>query len=156
MGQVHAYAFGLNRDPADLRAAGAETVWIDTDKFRHQREAMMRKGALRPGDTLLLFYLRDLGGSPKADEVWREKVEARGVTIKLVAPPAAPPKKRGPKKKYDPDLAAARRHHAIWTDGTKAEVERLALIASDNGAPVTRSTLNGRYGGPKRPKPAPV
>lgn len=155
MAKVHGYAFGLNRDPADLRAAGAETVWIDTDKFRHQREAMMANGALRPGDTLLLFYLRDLGGAPRADEIWRKRVEARGVTIRLIGAPDAVPKKRGPKPKYAPDLSRARQDHAIWTDGTKSETERLALISAANGYEVKRGVLHSRYGGPSAPKPLP-
>lgn len=149
---IHGY--GYRRDRDDLRKAGAETVWCDLEPGRYQRAAMMRNGALRPGDTLILFKLRDLGGSPVADEKWREKVEARGVAIKFAAPPETA-RTIGRPRKYAPDAAGARRHHAVWTNGDRSEVDRLAEIAADYGAPVTRQTLNGRYGNPTNPKPAP-
>ena len=57
--------------------------------------------------------------------------------------------------KYNPDPPAARRHHAVWINGDRSEIDRLATIAADNGSLVTRQTLNGRYGNPTRPKPAP-
>lgn len=149
---IHAY--GYRRDPEALRKAGAETVWLDIEAGRHQRAEMMRSGALRQGDTLLLFKLRDLGGSPVADAKWRAMVEAKGVTIRVVEL-TAPPKVIGRPRKYAPDAAAARRHHATWTDGTKSERARLAEIAADYGSPVTRQTLNGRYGNPSNPKQRP-
>jgi len=149
---IHGY--GYRRDPDELRKAGAATVWVDLDPGRYQRAAMMRPGALREGDLLLMFKLRDLGGSPVADEKWREMVEARGVTIKLVDLPSGA-KQIGRPRRYDPDDAAKRRHWAIWTDGTRSEKDRLAAIAADNGSAVTRQTLNGRYGNPSNPKPMP-
>lgn len=151
---IHGY--GYRRDPDDLRKAGAETVWCDMEPGRYQRAAMMRNGAMRPGDTLILFKLRDLGGSPVADERWRNMIAERGVTIRLVDMPAGAPKTIGRPRKYDPDEAGKRRHWAIWTDGTRAEVDRLAAIAADYGSPVTRQTLNGRYGNPSNPKPVPA
>lgn len=149
---IHAY--GYRRDPEELRQAGAATVWCDLEPGRYQRAAMMQNGALREGDTLLLFKLRDLGGSPVADEKWRERIEAKGVTIQIVDAPTSP-KVIGRPRKYAPDSAGARRHWAVWTDGTRSEVDRLADIAADYGAPVTRQTLNGRYGNPSNPKQRP-
>lgn len=148
------HAYGYRRNPEDLRATGAETIWCDLEPGRYQRAAMMGAGALRPGDTLILFKLRDLGGSPVADEKWREKIESKGVTIRLIDPPASS-KPIGRPRKYSPDSAAARRHWAVWTNGDRSEVDRLTEIAADNGSPVTRQTLNGRYGNPSNPKPAP-
>ncbi len=142
------------RDPNDLRAAGAEQVWVDLAAGRYQRAAMMQGGVLRKDDTLLLFYLRDLSGSPKTDDRWLARMRDIGVTIKLVDPPAST-KKIGRPKKYDPDPPAARRHHAVWIDGDRSEVDRTATISADYGSPVTRQVLNGRYGNPTRPKPAP-
>ena len=151
---IHAY--GYKRIPDELRACGAECIWIDHDRNRFQRASMMRDGALREGDTLLLFYLRDLGGSPPADRKWKAMIEAHGVTIKIIDPPDNfTPKKLGRPRKYDTDVGGARLHHSIWTDGTRSEVDRLAAISAHYGSPVTRQVLNGRYGNPTRPKQAP-
>lgn len=151
---IHAY--GFRRIPDELRAAGAEVVWNDLDRNRYQRASMMRDGALREGDTLIMWYLRDLGGSPVADQKWKAMVEARGVTIEIVDPPDNfTPKVLGRPRKYDPDQAAERLHYSIWTDGTRSEKDRLAAIAAHHGSPVTRQTLNGRYGNPSNPKPMP-
>lgn len=149
---IHAY--GYRRDPAALRKTGAETIWLDLEPGRYQRAEMMKPGALRQGDILRLFKLRDLGGAPVADRVWRERVEARGVTIEIVET-VEPPQVIGRPRKYDPDPAAARRHHAIWTNGERSERDRLAAVAADYGSPVTRQTLNGRYGNPSNPKQKP-
>ncbi len=147
--------YGWKRDPADLRAAGAEQVWVDLSKGRYERAAMMRGGILRKDDTLILFSLRDLSGSHQADDRWLARMEGLGVTIKLVAAPVSA-KKIGRPKKYDPDLPDARYHHSVWVDGDRSEVDRLATISAHHGSPVTRQTCNGRYGNPKNPKPAPT
>ncbi len=146
--------YGYKRDPADLRAAGAEQVWVDLSKGRYERAAMMKGGILRKDDTLILFSLRDLSGSHQADDRWRARMEGLGVTIKLVAAPVSA-KKIGRPKKYDPDPAGARCDHAVWIDGDRSEVDRTATISARYGSPVTRQVLNGRYGNPTRPKPAP-
>lgn len=148
------HGYGYRRDPEDLRLAGAETVWSDLDPGRYQRAAMMRQGALRQGDTLLLFKLRDLGGSPVADEKWREKIEARGVTVQIIDLPEWS-KPIGRPRKYDTDSAGARQDWEIWTNGDRSEIDRLSAIAARYGSPVTRQTLNGRYGNPSNPKPRP-
>ena len=59
------------------------------------------------------------------------------------------------RSKYDPDPPGARCDHAVWIDGDRSEVDRLAAIAARNGSPVSRQLLNGRYGNPSNPKPAP-
>lgn len=146
--------YGYRRDPEELRKAGAERVWVDFTPGRYERADMMRDGGLRPGDTLILFSLRDLGGSPVADRKWEARIAERGASIKIVRP-LVEPKRVGAPRKYDPDAASARRHYAIWIDGTRSERDRLAAIAADYGAPVTRQTLNGRYGNPSNPKQAP-
>jgi hypothetical protein len=152
---IHAYGYRKIAD--ELRACGAEMVWIDTDRNRFQRASMMRAGALRAGDTLLLFYLRDLGGSPPADQKWKAMIEDLGVTIKIVDPPEGfAPVVLGRPRKYAPDAGGARLHHSIWTDGIRSEVDRLAAISAHYGSPVTRQVLNGRYGNPSNPKPAPT
>ena len=147
--------YGYRRDPADLRAAGAEHVWVDLAPGRYERAAMMRSGNLRKNDILILFKFRDLSGSAKSDDRWLARIKDLGVTIKLVDLPASAKKIGRPRGKYNPDPPAARRHHAVWINGDRSEIDRLATIAADNGSVVSRQTLNGRYGNPTRPKPAP-
>lgn len=142
--------YGYRRDADELRKAGAEQVWVDFSPDRLERADLFRSGALRPGDTLVLFSLRDLGGSPKADPIWQRKVEERGASIKIVDLPA---RKLGRPRRYDPTPDQVRRHRAIWLDGDNAERARLKAIAADYGSHVTRSTLHGRYGSPSNPKP---
>ena len=146
--------YGYKRDPEALRAAGAEQVWVDLSKGRYERAAMMKGGILRKDDTLILFSLRDLTGSHQADDRWLARMHKMDVTIKLVDLPASA-KKIGRPKKYDPDPPGARCDHAVWIDGDRSEVDRLAAITARYGSPVTRQVLNGRYGNPTNPNPAP-
>lgn len=146
--------YGYKRDPEDLRKAGASQVWIDLTPGRYERADMMRGGGLREGDTLLLISLRDLGGSPVADERWQQMMAERGVTLQIIESDGAA-RKVGAPRKYDPDAPAARRHWSIWTNGTRSERDRLTAIAADYGSPVSRQSLFWHYGSPKSPKPQP-
>jgi len=142
--------YGYRKHTVDLQAAGAERVYIDTDSARPRRAEMMRRG-LRAGDTLVLLYLRDLGGSPVADTVWRGKVEALGVTIKIVRPVNVRPVGRPRKFQPTPEEDAAIR--AIWLDGLETEKRRLQRIADYKRQTVGKGALVWRYGTPTNPKP---
>jgi len=140
---LHAYAY--KADPALLRDAGAERLWYDADGKRLERAKMMEVGQLREGDTLLLLSLHNLAGSPPAYDRWRGDLTARGITLQMVANDA-PPRPVGRPRAYQ----SSHRDWAIWTDGHRSEKDRLEAIGG-----VTRQTLNGRYGNPTNPKPAP-
>ncbi len=153
---IHAYAY--NADDTPLREAGAEKIWYDPKGIRDARVRMLTAGALRDGDTLLLLSLYNLAGSPTAFDRWRKEMQAlsdRGITPRIVETDS-PPRPVGRPKVYDPSAAQMRKHWAIWTDGHPLGKDRLAAIEADYGAAVTRQTLNGRYGNPTRPKPAPT
>ena len=141
----HGYAYKAN--PAPLYEAGAERMWYDADGKRLERAKMMEVGQLRRGDTLLLLSLHNLAGSPPAYDRWRDDLTARGVILQMVANDA-PPRPVGRPVGYQPN----RHDWAIWVDGHRSEKDRLAAI----GGGVTRQTLNGRYGNPTNPKPAPT
>jgi len=78
--------YGYQRKEADLEAAGAEKVYVDGTRERRERADLVAYG-LRDGDTLILLSMRDLGGAPKTDAMWKERIEAMGVAIKVVALP---------------------------------------------------------------------
>ena len=143
------YAYGRARTEAMLRAIGCERTFVDRDGKRRERAEMMNGCNLREGDTLRVLYFRDLGGSPVADRVWREKVEAMGVKVEEVRPASRPV---GPPRKFDPPADLVLRIRDIWLDGNRSERDRLQAVA-DAYAPTTRGVLNNRFGWPTRPKP---
>lgn len=141
-------AYGYKCAKEDLAGLGADKVYIDTHRKRPQRDAMLQLD-VREGDQVLVRYLRHLGGSPVADRVWREKIEARGARVVVVPPePGAVgrPKDTG---KLPPEHEPAAR--AIWlSDG--AEVVRLERIRDLVGHAVGKGLLVGRFGVPSNPK----
>ncbi len=151
---IHAYAF--KADPAPLGEAGGlkTRLWYDADGARLKRAEMMKSGQLRAGDTLLILSIHNLAGSPQAYQRWRDDMATLGVTLRIVETDK-PPKPVGRPKVYTPTARQARLHWATWIDGHRSEKDRLADVAGDYGAAVTRQTLNGRYGNPSNPGPAP-
>lgn len=120
--------YGYRRTEADLRAAGAEVVYIDVSKERTERADMLRDGGLREGDTLIVLSENDLGGNPRANAKWRGMIEAHGVTVD-VRPPAKPPAKLGGRpRKFNPDPEQDRQIGDLFHDPTrtKAYVRRRA------------------------------
>jgi hypothetical protein len=144
--------YGYRRDEADLKAAGAEKVYVDISRERQERADMVAYG-LREGDTLLLLSMRDLGGAPKADAMWRERVEAMGVAIEVVAlPDDKPPAKIGRPKKYEPTPEQEAQIRKIWLCWHYTEAYKLRRAAEIYGHPVGRGVLFNRYGSMKKPK----
>lgn len=144
--------YGYRRDEADLKSAGAEKVYVDISRERQERADMVAYG-LREGDTLLLLSMRDLGGAPKADAMWRERVEAMGVAIKVVAlPDDKPPAKIGRPKKYEPTPEQEEQIRKIWLCWHYTEAYKLRRAAEIYGHPVGRGVLFNRYGSMKKPK----
>lgn len=142
--------YGYRRREAELRDLGAEQVFIDLSRDRHARADMMT--SIREGDTLILIKLRDLGGSPVADRVWKERVEAAGATIE-VRTPDKPQKPLGrPKGRFRPTPEQDRVVRSIWLDKTKSERQRLKDVATFMGYEVGKGTLAYRFGTPSNPK----
>lgn len=143
--------YGYRKRADDLAACGAERIIVDDQPDRPGRGQLVQL-VLRPGDTLVLLHLRDLGGSPVADRQWTQRIEGLGVTMQICTPPATPAVKGRPRQ-FDPQAEINSRVRSIWLDGTKSELVRLAEVRELVDAEVSRSTLQGRYGWPSKPKP---
>lgn len=141
-------AYGYRCTQEDLAGLGADKVYLDTNRKRPERDAMLALG-LRPGDVVLVRYLRHLGGSPVADRVWRDKIEAKGASVEVVPPKPGPIGRPRDTGKLPPEHEPAAR--AIWlSDG--AEVVRLERIRELVGHAVGKGLLVGRFGVPNNPK----
>ncbi len=140
--------YGFGRSESDLRAAGADQVWLDTSKERTRRAAMIQAG-LHPGDTLVLLSIRDLGGSAPADKMWRRRIEALGVQIEIAQ---KQPRPRGRPPLFCPQAPADSKIRETWLDGLQAEAYRLRRCAEIYGGKVSKGQLVNRYGTPSAPK----
>lgn len=141
------YGYRVNLSAFDN--LGCDKVFIDTEKHRPFRDQIIEARGVRGGDTLALLFLRHLGGSPVADRVWREKVEALGVKIEIHPPQAGDvgrPKDNG---KLPPDKEAGAR--LLWLGGG-TELTRLSRVAEHVGHAVGKGLLVGRFGTPTSPK----
>lgn len=143
-------AYGYRCTAADLAYLEADQVMIDSKPERPSRDAMLRLQARGPGDEVRLMYLRHLGGSPVADRVWREKIEAKGVKVTVVPPMSAPTGRPKDNGKLPPEHEDAAR--VVWL-GQGVETVRLAQIEDLVGHPVGKGLLVHRFGVPSNPKP---
>lgn len=152
--------YGYRRQEADLLAAGAEKVYIDISPQRTERNDMFKYGLREwdkksPQDTLILLSLRDLGGSPKADAMMKERIEAMGVIIEVVTLPGGKePGRIGRPKKYDPTPEQDAQIRKLWLCWHYTEAYKLRRAAEIYGAPVTRGVLFNRYGSMSKPRGA--
>lgn len=149
-GMCAVIAYGYRRSTADLAPLGASAVYIDHDRKRRDRADMLRNG-VRRGDVVRVLYLRDLGGSPVADRVWRERIEALGATVEEHRP-TAPPKPMGRPAKFNPTPEQDAACRAVWLDETRSLAERCQGVADIMGARVARFSLYRRYGKPGAPR----
>lgn len=127
-----------------LREAGADRVFYDTSRLRTERADMVRFG-LREGDTLLLYSLRHLGGSPVADQKWRKIVENLGVTIEIVTNEYASKPMGRPKKNADIPPEDLKRIKAIWLDPLLSERDRIQQCSGIAKRELSRGWLHGRF-----------
>lgn len=136
----------MNRSPMDLRAAGAERVWIDTDDSERVERADLFTLGLRRGFTLVLLSRSDLGVGREIERF--EKLAASlGVTIEVFDPPkpVETPKRPGPKPKFDPTPEQRARIAHYW-HGPFTRAEALRQAADIYRAPVTVNQMNRAFG----------
>ncbi len=143
--------YGYRRKEADLRAAGAEQVWIDTKRDRLERSAMTEGRGLREGDTLLLLHWNDLGGNKPSSDRLAARLEKRGVTVKVADGPYAVSAGRPAKLRPTPEQDAEAR--SIWLDGFHSLAYKLRRVAEIYGQDVKAHQMYYRHGSPDDPKP---
>lgn len=150
--------YGYRRKEADLIAAGADKVYIDISPQRTERNDMLTHGLRKwdgksQKDTLVLLSLRDLGGSPKADAMMKERIEAMGIIIEVVPLPGGKePGRIGRPKKYDPTPEQDAQIRKLWLCWHYTEAYKLRRAAEIYGSEVGRGVLFNRYGSMENPK----
>lgn len=105
---------------------------------------------VRKGDELRVLYFRDLGGAPVADNVWREKFEAKGVTV-VECKPTKPAGRIGRPLKVNWSEEQTAMVRTLWL-GIGSELARLQRVADFCGHEVGKGLLTGRFGTPSNPK----
>ena len=135
--------YGYKRSETDLRKMGAERVFIDTDRARPERADMMIHKQVRPGDTVLVLHLLDLGGTQMASESFRALIEARGATVKVA--PGDWDVRGGRPRKFDPQGDDDTYCRDIWLNQYYTVATKLAKISKRIGHTVLRSAPDYRY-----------
>lgn len=144
------YAYGFKRRSADLEHLGAgKRVFIDHDGKRRERADMI--ATLRGDEIVRVLYLRDLGGSPVADKLWRERIESTGAIVEECRPEKSPGVMGRPKK-FDPTPEQAEQIKAIWLDENRSLADRCQGVIDVWGRKVPRQILYQRFGKPGAPK----
>lgn len=105
---------------------------------------MVRHG-LSEGDTLLVYSLRNLGGSPVADKKWQKIIEDVGAQIEIVPEERAPKPMGRPRHHKDIPAENLARIEEIWRDSLLSERDRIQQCSAIAGRPLTRGWLHGRF-----------
>ena len=143
--------YGIDCDPAALRAQGAERVWIDTNgSERAERAALFSDGMCR-GDTLLLLSRSHLG---RGREIPRFEAMAAemGVAIRIVETAKPAPLKPGPAPSFVPTHEQERRIRHYW-HGPFKRSEAVRQAADIMGQRVSVASLNRHLGPRSKPRP---
>lgn len=142
-------AYGFRRTSDDLGSLGASKLYVDWDRKRRDRADLLRD--VREGDVVRVLYLRDLGGAPAADIVWRQRIEAKGATVEEIRPDKRPARMGRPSK-LDPDPETEARLREVWLDPTRSLADRCQAVRDILGHDITRQALYRRFGTPERPQ----
>lgn len=147
----HIFAYGYRRTSAQMEPLGAgKRVYVDHDRKRRDRALMLSD--LRRGDVVRVLYLRDLGGSPVADRIWRERIEAKGATVEIHRPEKPSRPAHRPRSVFDPTPEQAEKIRAVWLDETRSLADRCQAVADVYGRKVSRQVLYHHFGKPGTPK----
>lgn len=143
------FAYGYRCTKADLEPLGAgERIYLDGDPERQARRQMMQE--LGPSCVVRVLYLRHLGGSPKADAIWRERIERKGARVEVHRPAEHPSRKAAhrPRSKFDPTPEQRAEIEDIWLDPTRSLADRLSAVRAVLGSQVSRQLLYYHIGKP--------
>lgn len=135
------FGYGYKREAADLRAAGAEKVYLDGEKTKRlERRDMLRD--LRDGDVIILLAKADLGAVGEIVRL-REMIREAGATIEIAERPA---KRRQRPHYFIPTPEQAEQIKALWRDLTVPGPYALERASEIMGRPITRNQLNHAFG----------
>ena len=145
-------AYGFKRTSQELAGLGAQDkVYIDHDRKRRDRAKLIED--LRGGEIVRVLYLRDLGGSPVADRIWRQRIEAKGATVEEVRPERRQQRRGAPSTKFAPTPEQRRAIRAAWLDESRSLADRCQAVVDIYGRKVSRHLLYYHFGKPGSPKP---
>lgn len=135
------FGYGYKREAADLRAAGAEKVYLDGEKTKRlERRDMLRD--LREGDRIILLAKSDLGAVGEINRL-RALIRDAGATIEVAERPA---KVRQRPFYFHPTPEQAEQIRALWRDLTVPGPYAVERAAEIMGRPISRNQLNHAFG----------
>lgn len=141
-------AYGYNRHPDDLSPIGADRVYVDMPNTKRQeRGAMLAPGAMREGDVVAVFDLRDLG------EHTRREIKQRGASIEVVEVNGAA-RKPGAPPKFTPTPEQDSAIKTLWLNPGYTLGYVLDRAKQIMGEPVARHQLVHRYGNRHKREPS--
>lgn len=153
---IHGY--GYERDPDDLRAQGADKLWIDTAKSDWQERTDLINVAMRRGDEIVILARGDLGHGREIPMI-EAMIAERGVTVRIAEVPAPAPLRPGPAPSFRPTFHQERRLRHYWHGPFKASAA-LAQACEIMERPDTeaerkrlRNAMNKHLGTRRAPRP---
>ena len=145
-------AYGPRSAEAVLATFGAgKRVYVEDDLKRRTQRAQLL-GDLRAGDVVRVRFLRDLGGSPAADKLWRARIEAKGATVEEVRPDRPVRPAHRPPSVFNPTADQRARIRSVWLDENRSLRDRCDGVADILGRRVSRQVLYWHFGKPGDPK----
>lgn len=145
------HGYGIERDPAQLRALGADKVWIDVKNSDRAERAALFSVAMRRGDTILLLSRADLGHGREIPR-FEALAEEKGISIRVVETPKPARLPPGPAPTFRPSYAQERRIRHYW-HGPFKRAEALRIASQEMGYSVGPAALNRHLGVRSKPKP---
>lgn len=137
--------YGYERAERDFGEASVDRVWIDTRSTDRMERAAMLEMGLRPGDTVVLLALGDLGRGTDLRAV-RRRLEEMRVTVEVQSS-TKEPKPRGRPRAFTPDAMQDRQIKKLWyADGMYTMQYVLRRTEEIMGQSVSRNQLDHRYG----------
>lgn len=151
--------YGYRRSEKDMEFLQADVTYVDWNDTREERTEMLGPNGARKGEIIRVLATNDLGGSDKANKKILAIIKRREAVFDERRPPEVP-KKMGRPRKFDPTPDEAFAIWRLWTDQDDTGMPDKVRLQMCQGIytgkrELTRELLNGRYGWPSKPKPAP-
>jgi len=137
--------YGYERAESLFSGLDVGRVLIDTNRtYRTERASLFTPGMMRPGDTVVLLALGDLGKGFGLTR-FRAMLEAVGVELEI-CPPDVAHAKRGRPATFNPDDQQQDQIRTLWRDPAFTLAYVLKRTGEIMGYEVRRHQLSHRYG----------